>query len=351
QAFRQDVRRYETDEGKFRICAEARSRLLEQHTQVKLLIALYERVMLAECPGYRSCKKNAGRTQIDANDEWDRFIGVATSASDMIPKCLPHLKIVSVRWGRKTLQHYNWPARGWGFCKNLGAIAKKMAWAEFITKANQLLVRRAQMSGKHRLRESPDPLDPVELVNLGRWTAQGSYVKDKDRNKIALPFKELSLRDLPLGYSFDRYGLMVHRRFGEKIWDAVLTPEQDAGQSNSVQLPVDSRAPSPRHSQLSIPLNSPPDSPSAVDRSCTAQALLRWSLAMMVTPTAVFPKVNRFYAPKETAGHQPSTLQFPVIKPYSNKANNQYAHNNPCHNADKQSYPAPANNPLLYLDR
>ena len=114
EAFRRDVRRCETDEEKFRLCAEARGRLLEQYTQVELLIALFERVMLAECPGYRSCKRNkenAGRTQVDAEDEWDRFIGVAANGSDVIRKCLPHLKAVSVRWGREKLQHYNWPAR------------------------------------------------------------------------------------------------------------------------------------------------------------------------------------------------------------------------------------------------
>ena len=52
EAFRQEVRRCETDEEKFRLCAEARGRLLEQHTQVEWLITLFERIMLAEYPGY-----------------------------------------------------------------------------------------------------------------------------------------------------------------------------------------------------------------------------------------------------------------------------------------------------------
>ncbi|KAK4220710.1 hypothetical protein QBC38DRAFT_378462 [Podospora fimiseda] len=83
QAVRENLRRCETNEGKFRICAEARSQLLEQHTQFELLIALFERVMLVECPGYRSWrrKKNVGLAHIDAEDERDRFIGVA--------KCTP----------------------------------------------------------------------------------------------------------------------------------------------------------------------------------------------------------------------------------------------------------------------
>lgn len=304
ETFRQDVRRSETDEEKFRLCAEARGRLLEQHTRVELLIALFERVMLAECPGYRSCKsrkKNPGRAQVDAEDEWDRFIGIAAKGSEEIKKCLPPLRAVSIHWGREKLQHYNWPARGWYFCKKLGPVANKMAWPEFIIKANQLLARRAQMGGKrrrHRIRESPDPLDPVELENLGRWTTEGPYVKYKDPDSIALPFKELSLGDLPSGYGFDRYGLMVHSRFGhsnrassavsdfdgavEKIWDMVLVPEKDTGlsapldsgnseQSSSVESPADTRTPSSRHSRLSSPLSSPPDSPPAADPSRTTR--------------------------------------------------------------------------------
>lgn len=44
EGFRRDVRLCEADEEKFRLCAEARCRLLEKYTQVGLLIALYERV-------------------------------------------------------------------------------------------------------------------------------------------------------------------------------------------------------------------------------------------------------------------------------------------------------------------
>ncbi|KAK3356290.1 hypothetical protein B0T25DRAFT_536432 [Lasiosphaeria hispida] len=295
ETFRQDVRRCGTNEEKFHLCAEARGRLLEQYTQVELLIALFERAMLAECPDYRSYKRNkanAGRTGVDIEDEWDRFIGVAANGLDVIRKCLPHLKAVSVRWDREKLQHYKWPARGWLFCKRLGAVANKMAWREFIIKANQLLLRRAQMDGKfrrHRIRESPDPLDLVELENLGRWITESPYVKTKDPENVVLPFEELSVGDLPSGYGFDRYGLMVRRfcysggittalsdfdRTVEKVRDARLTPEQDAGlpsplgsensrHARSTEPPADPCAPSLGHSRLSAPLSSPPDSPSA----------------------------------------------------------------------------------------
>lgn len=81
--------------------------------------------------------------------------------------------------------------------------------------------------------------------------------------------EELSVGDLPSGYAFDRYGLMVRRRFGhsggaspaasdfdsayEKVWDAVLARDQDAAlpsrldsenseQASSAEPPPDSCA-------------------------------------------------------------------------------------------------------------
>lgn len=93
---------------------------------------------------------------------------------------------------------------------------------------------------------------------------------------------------------------MVHCQFGhagraspavsdfdrdvEKVWDAVLAPEQDAGlpaplgsgnseQSNTVESPADPRTPSPRYSRLSTPLSSPQDSPPAVNPNRATRGL------------------------------------------------------------------------------
>ena len=291
ETFRRDVRRCGTDDGKLQLCAEMRGRLLEQHTQVELLVALFERVMLVECPGYRRHKSNrakASRSPVDAEDEWDRFIGVAANGLDTIRKCLPHLKAVSVRWGREKLQYYKWSARGWLFCKRLGAVANKMAWREFVIKANQLLLRRAQMDGKfrrHRIRESPDPLDLVELENVGRWIAETPYVKMKDPENVVLPFEELSVRDLLSGYSFDRFGLLV--RWSVNFSDRVdpeasgfnrTVEDRDAhtGSENSEHLrsiepPIIPCSTFPRPSRLSTPLSSPPGSPCAAAHSSTVE--------------------------------------------------------------------------------
>lgn len=233
--FRRDVRLCETDAEKFRLCAEVRSQLLSRHTEVVLLITLFDRVMLAECRDYRNYKqrdRNPEREQNNAK-EWDRFIGVAATGADIINKCLPHLKAVSVRWGREKLQYYNWPAKGWKFCKTLGAVANKMAWVEFTTKANQLLRRRVQMDGKlrrQRIGLSRDPLKPVELQNIVKWADEEPYVKDKDPEKVSLPFKNLSVQDLPPGYTLDKYGLMV--RVSTESFATISTANESALKSN-----------------------------------------------------------------------------------------------------------------------
>lgn len=122
--------------------------------------------MLAECPGYRSSKRskgNSGRTQVDTEDKWDRFIGIMANELEMIRKYLLHLKAVSIHWGREKLQHYNWPTRGWSFYKKLGPIANKIAWPEFIIKANQLLARRALSQSRSRVRNGNERIRPRDI--------------------------------------------------------------------------------------------------------------------------------------------------------------------------------------------
>ncbi|KAH6983714.1 hypothetical protein EDB80DRAFT_691559 [Ilyonectria destructans] len=166
-----------------------------------------------------------------------------------------------------------------------------MGWAELVTKGNQMLLRRAQMDGRfrrHHIRESPDPLDPVELENLGRWSGEGPYVKEKDPENVQLPFRELDTEDLPFGHGFDQYGLMIRRQSKplgeaisadssfdmaiEKILDAVLVQDVPEGPSaaanvededaSSTEPPADNAyVSSPRHSQLLTLLSSPPDFP------------------------------------------------------------------------------------------
>ncbi len=246
-AFCKEIRLCDSDVDKFQLCAQMRSRLLDQHTQVELLIAFVERTMLDECPKYGNYKKNKGKKTTDPDTaEWGRFIDIAASGSVAIQKFLPQLKAVSVCWGREKLEYYNWPARGWKFCRTLGAVARKMGWPEFVIKANRLLLRRQLMPRKYRrlpIRDSLDPLDQVELDNLGRWLGEGPFVKDKDPENVLLPFRDITAEELPAGFGFDEYGLMVLKKV------AVTLPE--GYEANAAERPgSEPREPSPTDSEF-----------------------------------------------------------------------------------------------------
>ena len=53
------------------------------------------------------------------------------------------------------------------------------------------------------------PLEPTDLINVKSWTTNDPYAKDKDPDNVPLPFIALSAEQLPDGYGFDQYGLLV----------------------------------------------------------------------------------------------------------------------------------------------
>ena len=79
------------------------------------------------------------------------------------------------------------------------------------------------------IRDSLDPLDQVELDNLGRWSGEGTFVKDKDPENVPLPFRELAVEELPPGFGFDEYGLLVLEKY------AVTLPK--SRETNAAELP------------------------------------------------------------------------------------------------------------------
>jgi hypothetical protein len=107
-----------------------------------------------------------------------------------------------------------------------------MEWPEFVIKASRLLLRKHLMPRKYRrlpIRDSLDPLDQVELDNLGRWSGEDPFLKDKDPENVPLPFRELAVEELPPGFGFDEYGLLVLEKY------AVTLPE--SRETNAAELP------------------------------------------------------------------------------------------------------------------
>ncbi|KAL8388750.1 hypothetical protein RB599_010077 [Gaeumannomyces hyphopodioides] len=67
--------------------------------------------------------------------------------------------------------------------------------------------------GRRRLREVVNPIDQADLVDLRAWSHQDSF--DKDKN--SLPYQELAAADLPPGFGFDKFGLMVREEFAVSL--------------------------------------------------------------------------------------------------------------------------------------
>lgn len=76
---------------------------------------------------------------------------------------------------------------------------------------NRIIHRRAQQHGRREVKESANPIEPDDLINLKAWSHKDPYIKTNDHEGIALPFRKLDITDLPAGFGFDEFGLMVRK--------------------------------------------------------------------------------------------------------------------------------------------
>jgi hypothetical protein len=80
-----------------------------------------------------------------------------------------------------------------------------------VVKLNRLIHRRAQQPRRRGVTESVNHIDSDDLVDLKAWSHKHSYVKRKDDEGIALPFTKLAATDLPTGFGFDKFGLIIRK--------------------------------------------------------------------------------------------------------------------------------------------
>jgi hypothetical protein len=304
ETFRQEIHFCETDTEKFDKCIQKRDELLEENDKLVLRLAAFEHVMSAECILYRGRKERtrplASRPRTaDENGaaKWDRFVGVAAAGSDTISKLLPSLKAISLHWGKDFIQHYQLAGKGQYYC-NLFSMAIKLHTQEKgVRKLNQLLLRRFRMPGRRGLRAGANPIEPVDLRNLASWRDEGPFVKERDTDQIQLQFVDLTHEDLPLGFIFDQFGLMVRGPPGpvagtglaysglgnviESITATTSTEERASILPTAVNKNVEDAGPRtpltaftttpPSHSQLSTPLSTPPESPHIASSSAAEE--------------------------------------------------------------------------------
>lgn len=99
-------------------------------------------------------------------------------------------------WGDEKVRHYGWALTSLKFCKLLGQIAAKKSWEEAVTKLNQLIAR---LIAKGRVKDSANPIEQVDLLDLLAWDGACTFTKTgtKEPELYAVENAIISLVDLP----------------------------------------------------------------------------------------------------------------------------------------------------------
>ncbi|KAK0655268.1 hypothetical protein B0T16DRAFT_450984 [Cercophora newfieldiana] len=169
--FRDELRLCETDKKKYDLCVQKRDELLDRHTGLQIFIAACEHVMSIECSEYSRRKQTKDRdstqplptSKEDDAAQWDRFLGVATDGLKIKSKCLSALKEV-----------------------------------------------------RRPVKASVNPIEQADLESLRAWSREDP-----------IPYKTLAPEDLPDGFGFDKFGLMVRKEYA-----AVLPEPDNTGTAN-----------------------------------------------------------------------------------------------------------------------
>ncbi len=222
--FRQDAQRCVSDTERYALCERTRDRLLDQQASLDSLIATLDRVMRVECRKYKSQRskmQNQDRSGGDGAAEWERFVNAAEEGS----RCLTRLKAVGRIWGQDKVQHYRWAEKGESYCNKLSAAAREVSdWDEAATKLSILINRRVHQFRRRWIKDSINPIEPDDLINLKLWSHKEPFVKKNDKG-VTLPFRKLALEELPEGYGFDRFSVMVLEQYAVELPGAGIDEE------------------------------------------------------------------------------------------------------------------------------
>ncbi|AEO68130.1 uncharacterized protein THITE_2117521 [Thermothielavioides terrestris NRRL 8126] len=175
------------------MCVQKRDELLEENDRLVLRLAAFDHVMPAECALQKWRKERArprlsqpSTAQEDGSAKWDRFVGVAANGFDRILKLLPPLRAISLQWGKDFVQHYQLAGKGQHYCNQFSAAIKPHTRENGVRKLNQLLLRRFRIPGRRDIRAGVNPIEPVDLHSLARWSDDGPFVKEGDPDKVQL---------------------------------------------------------------------------------------------------------------------------------------------------------------------
>tara|TARA_R110002003_G_scaffold1365_1_gene22919 strand:- start:74 stop:1117 length:1044 start_codon:yes stop_codon:yes gene_type:complete len=188
-----------------------RDKVLDQHSELLCLFARIEDVMLTECAQYQELR--AGRMKskdkgADA-DRWAHFASIADVSTGLrVNDCTPPITKASGFWGKDKVLHYMFAREGWKYCKMLGTTASRNPdWKQFRMKQNQLTLANKYCK---------DSLNPISLSNLKfiqDWHRCGDHSMKRGKDFVILEYQAVSTSDLSAEYAFDKYGLVVLKKF------------------------------------------------------------------------------------------------------------------------------------------
>ncbi|KAF9733857.1 hypothetical protein PMIN04_013076 [Paraphaeosphaeria minitans] len=263
RAFRDSLRSLHDEGDKFQACVDMRDNLLDEQADLSMLTASIEEVMSEECAQYKESKGRwASSSDTDAK-QWERFIDVASAGASLKKIFLAPLIKAGAFWHADKVRYYGWASAGWKFCKLLGTAASRNPdWAEALVKLNRLILRRI-VDGQP-LRNCVNPLGQIDLIDLAAWQNKDAYVK-KGRNGYTLTYDPISNSQLPAGYAFDRYGLIVCEEVASQSSPSIQAEETcSLHQTESLECDVSMAAPTglvPDNAMVDVIAPSVPSTP------------------------------------------------------------------------------------------
>jgi hypothetical protein len=169
--------------------------------------------MLTECARYQELKgrRTKSRHKGAAADRWAQLVSIADEGTQQRKQeCLAPITKASGFWGVGKVQDYGFANEGWKYCKNLGTTAtRNPGWEELRMKQNQLTLANKCCK---------DSINPISLSNLQiiqNWPHCEDHQTKCGTEVSILKYQPVSTLDLLAKYTFDKYGLIILRKFSD----------------------------------------------------------------------------------------------------------------------------------------
>ncbi|KAK8851787.1 Lysine-specific demethylase 2B [Apiospora arundinis] len=200
QTFLQSFRGCRDETERYSLCLRKRDQLLGAKDLLEIEFSIYDQIF-TESSTYIADK--------NSDEKWQNFTQTANEGSKNRDRLQKELQSAVEHWGNDLVQHLAVGPRGISFAIKFASVARQHRdWEkEALPRLQQLVLRRIQISAFRR--SYPFSIEPIDLDNAKAWKTQGSFVKTKDPHNVELPFRKVSAKELPDGYTFGPYGLIV----------------------------------------------------------------------------------------------------------------------------------------------